>query len=73
MQIFENNNEQQTAMTESSATFKETINKQINDFLSFRRIHLRHKIRRSQKNVFNHRFFSIHLLRIDMICFHRKT
>ena len=73
MQIFENNNEQQTAMTKSSAIFKETINKQINDFFYFRRIHLRHKNRRFQKNIFNHRSFSIHLLRIDMIRFHRKT
>ena len=60
-------------MTESSAIFKKTINKQINDFFCFRKIHLRYRNRKSQKNIFSHRFFSIHLLRIDMIRFHRKT
>ena len=59
-------------MTKLFAIFKKIINKQISDFFSFRKIYLRHKNKKSQKNVFSHRFFSIHLLRIDIIRFHRK-
>ena len=73
MPISENNNEQQTVITKSSAIFKETINKQISDFLSFCRIHLKYKNKKSQKNVFDYRSLSIYLLRIDIIRFHRKT
>ena len=50
-------NKQQTAMTELFSVFKKIINKQINDFFSFCRIHLRYKNRKSQKNVFNYCFF----------------
>ena len=60
-------------MTESSAIFKETINKQVSDFFSFCRIHLKYRERKSQRNVFDYCSFSIHLLRIDMIRFHRRT
>lgn len=60
-------------MTESSTVFKKAIDKQINSFFNFRRIYLRHRNEKSQTNIFNHRILSIHLLHIELICFHEKS